>query len=112
MSAFIDGPRKAPPTRTRKANLGTPDDDAIFATFDSRIIRRFLAYLKPHRLLVFGAQAAVLVSSLASVGIPWAIGLAVNAAVAHDVPRLESRLFPLRRHGASRRRRPASSTTG
>jgi len=91
MSAFIDD-AQSPPTTIRKANLGTPDDEAIFATFDTRIIRRFLAYLKPHRLLVFGAQGAVLVSSLASVGIPWAIGLAVTAAVAHDVPLLESRL--------------------
>ena len=62
MSAFIDD-AQSPPTATRKANLGTPDDEAIFATFDTRIIRRFLVYLKPHRLLVFGAQGAVLVSS-------------------------------------------------
>jgi ATP-binding cassette subfamily B protein len=86
-----DATIEAPPRRN--ANLGTPDDEAIFATFDTRIIGRFLAYLKPHRLLVFGAQAAVLVSSLASVGIPWAIGLAVNAAVARNVPLLESRLL-------------------
>ena len=91
MSAFIDD-AQSPPTTVRKANLGTPDDEAIFATFDTRIIRRFLAYLEPHRLLVFGAQGAVLVSSLSSVGIPWAIGLAVTAAVAHNVPLLESRL--------------------
>ena len=92
MSAFIDD-AQSPATQTRKANLGTPDDEAIFATLDTRIIGRFLAYLKPHRLLVFGAQGAVLISSLSSVGIPWAIGLAVNAAVARDAPLLESRLL-------------------
>jgi len=75
--------------RRPRANLGTPDEEDIFAAFDTRILRRFLAYLKPHRGLVFGAQAAVLVSSLTSVATPWLIGAAVNAAVARDVGQLE-----------------------
>ena len=82
----IDG-GEAP--RRPRANLGTPDEEDIFAAFDTRILRRFLAYLKPHRGLVFGAQAAVLVSSLTSVATPWLIGAAVNAAVARDVGQLE-----------------------
>ena len=75
--------------RRRKANLGTPDEEEIFASFDTRIIRRFLAFLKPHRSLLIGAQSAVLVSSLTSVATPWLIGTLVNAAVARDVAGLQ-----------------------
>ena len=89
-----DGPSE-PPRRPRRprANLGTPDEEEIFASFDTRILRRFLAFLKPHRALVFGAQAAVLVSSFTSVATPWLIGAAVNAAVARDGHRLEQLLI-------------------
>ncbi|HEY5107963.1 MAG TPA: ABC transporter ATP-binding protein [Caulobacteraceae bacterium] len=79
----------AAPRRPR-ANLGTPDAEEIFAAFDTRILRRFLAYLKPHRALVFGAQAAVLLSSLSSVAMPWVIGNIITAAVGRHAPRLES----------------------
>jgi ATP-binding cassette subfamily B multidrug efflux pump len=72
------------PRRRRKANLGSPDEEEVFASFDTRIIGRFFAFLKPHRILLFGAQAAVLVSSLTSVATPWVIGTIVNAAVARD----------------------------
>ena len=81
-----------PRPRRRNANLGTPDEEEIFASFDTRIIGRFLAFLAPHRALLIGAQAAVLISSVANVAVPWVIGSAVNAAVAHDTARLEQRL--------------------
>jgi ATP-binding cassette subfamily B protein len=90
MSEFIldaEAPGGVP--RRPRANLGTPDAEEIFASFDTRILRRFFAFLKPHRALLYLAQAAVLVSSLSSVAIPWVIGSAVNAAVARDVGRLE-----------------------
>jgi len=73
------------PRRRRKANLGSPDEEEVFASFDTRIIGRFFAFLKPHRILLFGAQAAVLVSSLTSVATPWMIGTIVNAAVTRDL---------------------------
>ena len=76
----------------RNANLGTPDEEEIFATFDARIIRRFLGFLKPHRALLIGAQAGVLASSLSAVAIPWIIGLIVSAAAAGDVAAMEARL--------------------
>jgi ATP-binding cassette subfamily B protein len=85
-------PGAAPPRR-RNATLGSADAEEIFASFDPRIIRRFFAYLKPHRRLLFGAQAAVLVSALSSVGLPWVIGRIVNAGVAHRADRLESLLL-------------------
>jgi len=72
------------PRRPPRANLGSPDEEEIFASFDTRIIGRFFAFLKPHRALLFGAQGAVLVSSLTSVATPWMIGTVVNAAVKRD----------------------------
>jgi ATP-binding cassette subfamily B multidrug efflux pump len=63
-----------------KANLGTPDDEEIFMSFDTRIVRRFGKFLKPHRLFLFGAQAAVLASAATQLSLPIMIGRAVTAA--------------------------------
>jgi ATP-binding cassette subfamily B multidrug efflux pump len=79
--------------RRPNANLGTPDEEEIFASFDTRIISRFLGFLKPHRLLLVGAQAAVLLSSLTSVATPWLIGAIVNAAVMRDLAGMKLRLL-------------------
>ncbi|MDE2355357.1 MAG: hypothetical protein KGL69_01245, partial [Alphaproteobacteria bacterium] len=54
-------------TPRRNANLGTADAEEIFMAFDTRIIRRFLAFIRPHRLLLIGAQTAVLLSALSAV---------------------------------------------
>jgi ATP-binding cassette subfamily B protein len=81
------------PAPRRNANLGSADAEEIFASFDPRIIRRFLVYLTPHRLLLVSAQVAVLVSALSSVAVPWVIGRIVSAGVAHDVRGLEAMLI-------------------
>jgi ATP-binding cassette, subfamily B, multidrug efflux pump len=91
IAADIAAPAARPPKRN--ANLGSSDAEEIFASFDPRIIRRFFAYLKPHRTLLIGAQAAVLVSALTSVGLPWIIGRIVSVGVAHRADRLESLIF-------------------
>ena len=83
----------AAPRRRPRANLGSPDEEEVFASFDSRIVGRFFAFLKPHRALLFGAQAAVLVSSLTSVATPWLIGTLVNAAVQRDIVGLQRLLM-------------------
>ncbi len=74
--AAIETPRKL------KANLGTPDDEEIFMSFDTRVVRRFYRFLKPHRLFLFGAQAAVLASAATQLSLPLMIGRAVTAAAA------------------------------
>ena len=89
---MTDIPAPAPAPRRRNANLGTPDEEEIFASFDTRIIGRFFGFLKPHRALLIGAQAAVLVSSLTSVATPWLIGSILNAAVARDLAGMKLRL--------------------
>ncbi len=81
--------RPASGRRAPKANLGSADAEEIFAAFDPRIVRRFLAYLKPHRALLIGAQIAVLAGSVTSVLTPWMIGRLVGAAVQRQVGRLD-----------------------
>jgi len=83
MSDFaFDGetPAPGPPPRRRNANLGTADAEEIFASFDTRIIRRFSAFLKPHPWSVIGAFATAVISSGVQVLIPLTIGQAVSVA--------------------------------
>jgi ATP-binding cassette subfamily B protein len=82
----------APPRRRPRATLGSPDEEEVFASFDTRIVGRFFGFLKPHRALLFGAQGAVLVSSLSSVAVPWVIGMVVSTAVARDLDALHRML--------------------
>ena len=79
---MTDAALKGPPARKLKANLGTPDDEEIFMSFDTRVVRRFYRFLKPHRLFLFGAQAAVLASAATQLSLPIMIGRAVTAAAA------------------------------
>ncbi|MDE2356404.1 MAG: ABC transporter ATP-binding protein [Alphaproteobacteria bacterium] len=76
-----------------KANLGAADAEEIFAAFDPRIVRRFLAFLGPHRALLIGAQAAVIAGAVASVFLPWIIGRIVSAAVRGEVAALDRMLW-------------------
>jgi ATP-binding cassette subfamily B protein len=69
-----------PGPRKRNANLGTADGEEIFMSFDTRIVRRFSAFLKPHPWSLIGALVAAVVSSFASVLIPVMIGQVVTAA--------------------------------
>lgn len=85
----FDGNAAAPPPRKPRANLGTADAEEIFMSFDTKILRRFFAFLKPHRAFLYAAQAAVLCSAGSQLMIPFLIGRAVTAAQAHDPSRLD-----------------------
>ncbi len=77
------GMAAAPPPpgpRKRNANLGTADGEEIFMSFDTRIVRRFSTFLKPHPWSLIGALLAAIISSFASVLIPVMIGQVVTAA--------------------------------
>jgi ATP-binding cassette subfamily B protein len=83
MTDFVmdrEAPPPGPPPRKRNANLGTADGEEIFMSFDTRIVRRFSAFLKPHPWSLIGALVAAIVSSCASVLIPVMIGQVVTAA--------------------------------
>jgi ATP-binding cassette subfamily B protein len=79
--------------RARRASLGSTEGDDIFGTFDTRVARRFLAFLKPHRKTFVWAVMAVLVSAISVVMIPALIGRAVNASVARDGAMLDRTLI-------------------
>jgi ATP-binding cassette subfamily B multidrug efflux pump len=70
--------------RAPRATLGSAEGDDVFGTFDPRVARRFLGFLKPHGKAFSWAQAAVLVAAASQVALPALIGRAVNAAVARD----------------------------
>jgi ATP-binding cassette, subfamily B, multidrug efflux pump len=69
-----------PPRRQRNANLGSAEAEEIFMAFDTRIVRRFAAFLKPHPRFLIGALAATVVSAIAQLIQPLMIGQAVSAA--------------------------------
>ena len=69
-----------PPQRRRNANLGSADAEEIFMAFDTRIVRRFAQYLKPHPGPLWGALIAVIVSSIAQLFMPLMIGQAIDVA--------------------------------
>src|ERR1700689_2322203 len=77
-------PAPGPPPRRRNANLGSADAEEIFASFDTRIVRRFSAFLKPHPWSVFGAFAAAIASAIAQLMMPILIGLVVTVATSAD----------------------------
>jgi len=75
-----DAPPPGPSPRRRNANLGSAEAEEIFMSFDTRIVRRFSAFLRPHPWSLIGALVAAIVSSGASVLIPVMIGQVVTAA--------------------------------
>src|SRR5271167_2708859 len=83
MSDFAFDREMAPPPpepRRRNANLGTADAEEIFASFDTRIVRRFSAFLKPHPWSVIGSVAAAVASAIAQLLMPIMIGVVVTVA--------------------------------
>ena len=69
------------PRRQRNANLGSAEAEEIFMSFDTRIVRRFAAFLKPHPRWVVGALVTTVVSAFAQLALPVMIGQAVTAAI-------------------------------
>ncbi|MFI4936625.1 MAG: ABC transporter ATP-binding protein [Caulobacterales bacterium] len=70
-----------PTPRRRNATLGSAEAEEIFMAFDTRIVRRFGGFLKPHPRWVTGAIVTTIVSAFAQLALPVMIGQAVTAAV-------------------------------
>ena len=75
-----------PPLRRRNATLGSAEDDQIFMAFDTRIVRRFAVFLKPHPGFLWGAVASAVCAALAQLALPLMIGQAVTAATTPHAP--------------------------
>tara|TARA_B100001123_G_scaffold448562_1_gene610190 strand:- start:3203 stop:5017 length:1815 start_codon:yes stop_codon:yes gene_type:complete len=54
------------------------DDDLFTKSYDSRLMRRLLAYLRPHRVEVFIAVSAIAGHSLMQLGLPYLTKLAID----------------------------------
>jgi ATP-binding cassette subfamily B protein len=86
VSDFAFDREAPPPPRKPNATLGSPDGEEIFMGFDTRIVRRFAAFLKPHPRYLIGALVATVASALAQLALPVMIGLAVTAATTPHTP--------------------------
>ena len=84
--AFEREAAPAPPARRRNANLGSAEGEEIFMAFDTRIVRRFAAFLKPHPNYLIGAIVATILSAFAQLALPVMIGQAVTAATTQHTP--------------------------
>jgi ATP-binding cassette subfamily B multidrug efflux pump len=95
MSDLASGDEASPQPRRRNANLGTADAEEIFSSFDTAVVRRFYAFLKPHPLFLIGAQVSVLLSAVSQLLLPLMIGRAVTVATSGraDGHRIEVVLF-------------------
>jgi len=78
--AFDDVRDSGPPQRRRNASLGSAEAEEIFMAFDTRIVRRFSAFLKPHPWYLVGAVVAAIVSAVAQLAQPLMIGQAITVA--------------------------------
>jgi ATP-binding cassette, subfamily B, multidrug efflux pump len=78
--------------RAPRASLGSSEGEDIFGTFDTKVARRFLAFLRPHRKAFAAAVVAVLVSAASVVTIPALIGRVVYASFAGDGAALDATL--------------------
>ena len=84
--AFEREAAPAPPARRHNANLGSAEGEEIFMAFDTRIVRRFAAFLKPHPNYLIGAIVATILSAFAQLALPVMIGQAVTAATTQHTP--------------------------
>jgi len=65
------------------------DDERLGKVYDQQVVARLFPYLRPHRLQLAWAAAAMLVATFAGVATPWLIGQAIDRFVAaKDVPGL------------------------
>jgi ATP-binding cassette subfamily B protein len=80
--AFDDGGMRdaGPPQRQRNASLGSAEAEEIFMAFDTRIVRRFAAFLRPHPWYLVGAVVAAIISAIAQLAQPLMIGQAITVA--------------------------------
>lgn len=70
------------------------DDDAKTRKYDARMMGRLLGFARPYAFMLGVALVLMVIYTLASVGIPWAVKRAIDAVtVQHTLPGLRSALF-------------------
>lgn len=69
-----------------RANSHAPKgehDEAMFAAFDRRIVRRFFAFVRPYRLQLIGVLVSVVAFVTTQISLPLVIRAAVDGALGH-----------------------------
>jgi ATP-binding cassette, subfamily B, multidrug efflux pump len=78
------------PGRNEAAPQASNDlDDAIFPRFDSRVVRRLMAFVRPYRGMLAAALASVALFTAVQVSIPVTVRYAIDSAVGHTAMRLD-----------------------
>ncbi len=67
--------------------------DEIFARFDSRVVRRLMAFVRPYRATLIAALLSVALFTMVQVSIPIAVRYAVDSAVGNSPFSLDSVLL-------------------
>jgi ATP-binding cassette subfamily B protein len=91
MSDFTADEVRPQPTPQRgrpRASLGSAEGDDVFGAFDTRVVRRFFGYLKPHKNALIAAQFAVMLAAICQVAIPAMVGRAVSSVATQNLPGL------------------------
>lgn len=71
------------------ADAAITSDHARQSRFDGSVVRRLLAYLKPHRGMLAAALTSVALYTLVQISIPITVRFAVDSALGHTVLRLD-----------------------
>src|SRR4051812_32704942 len=58
------------------------EEEVLGKAYDSRLMRRLLGYLRPHKLYVAGALAALVGDALLQLGQPYLVKLAIDRYIA------------------------------
>ena len=61
---------------------GGPADDVVGKVYDTRLMRRLVTYLRPHRIAVAIAFVTILLSSLVELAQPWMTQQAIDRYIA------------------------------
>ena len=80
-AAVHAGPAPRPPPRAVVGSQVSFEEEMFGAAFDGRVVRRFWAFVAPHRKGVWIGMAAVLVFTLTQIAIPLVLRYAIDDAL-------------------------------
>ena len=67
--------------------LSYDEDDALGKAYDSKLVARLFAYMKPYRTQMIVAVILMVITSLLSVAGPWIVGKAIDDGIRNGVSR-------------------------
>jgi len=92
MSTLPSDAASTAPDRTAAQKI-RDRDDVIFTRFDSRVVRRLMAFVRPHRRTLIAALISVGLFTIVQVSIPVTVRYAIDSAVGNTPLRLDTVLL-------------------